>query len=149
MVESSKGLLDQWNVSKLCSVLIHSSPIDVDIMMAPVTHEEGSHISRQDDMNVEPPPSQVNPKASPASTQVIHGQWSQTEEGPSFQAGMKHTRDQQSPTTSPELLSCQQGESRLFFEPGHVPFSPSPPPFLGSCGHTTGSPPCRHHYSQS
>src|SRR5260370_41176328 len=147
MVESSKGLLDQWNVSKLCSVLIHSSPIDVDIMMAPVTHEEGSCISRQDDMNVEPPPSQVNLKASPASTWVIHGQWSQTEEGPSFQAGMKCTRDQQSPTTLPELLSCQQGESRLLFEPCHGCFSPSPPPFLCSCSHTTGPPPHSNHYS--
>src|SRR5260370_25172328 len=98
-------------------------------------------------MNVEPPPSQVNLKASPASTQVIHGQWSQTEEGPSFQAGMKHTRDQRSPTTSPELLSCQQGESRPLFEPCHGCFSPSPPPFLGSCMHTTAPPPRRHHYS--
>src|SRR5260370_14552239 len=102
------------------------SPIDADIEMAPVTHEEGSHISRQDDMNVEPPPSHINPKASPASTKVIHGQQSQTEEGPSFQAGIKHTRDQRSPPTSPELLSCQQGESSPLFEPCHDSFPPSP-----------------------
>src|SRR5260370_39900698 len=68
------------------------SPIDADIERARVMHEEGSQITREDDMNVEPPPSHINPKASPASTQVICGQWSQTEEGPSFQASMKHTR---------------------------------------------------------
>src|SRR5260370_33658393 len=80
------------------------SPIDGDIEMAPVMHEECSHISWQDDMNVEPPPSHINPKASPPSTHVIHGQWSQTEQVPSFQAGMKCTRDQWNPTTSPGLL---------------------------------------------
>src|SRR5260221_14763224 len=97
----------------LASTGINPSPVDGPHQDRPLEME----LAGIEAFRVEPPLGESH-HSSPLHDGPLEQQ--SVTQGPSLQAGMKHTRDQQSaPTspTSPELLSCQQHESRPLLGP--------------------------------